>query len=1249
MPTEIDNLQIKINADVQKANNAIDVLVGKLDVLTTSLGKIDGSKLTGLANGVNKLGSAVKVMGSVDSRHFSSLAKNITTLGNINTASINRAASSMNQLRNGLNSLGSVSQNAVQISEIASNISKLGGKNVTNAITNLPLLTTELNKFMSVMANSPQVSRNIIDMTNALANLAGQGRSVGAATNTLTNGLNKSNKAITKTSKSTISLASAFGKFYATYFLVIRGIKGLWSSIEKTADYFEALNYFNVAFDKIAGEWSQDYEKYGYENAEAYAESFTDRMEETFSKLSGVQFDTETGLLSDTGLKNLGLNIQEITQYASQLASVTNSLELTGEASLATSQAFTKLAGDMSSLFNVDYADVSANLQSGLIGQSRALYKYGIDITNATLQTKAYELGLTKAVSEMTQGEKAQLRLLSILEQSKIAWGDQANTINSLSNQMRLLKNGWSETSMIFGQLFVPMLEDALPIINGLVIALKRLLINVAGFMGVEIDPNKFNTGLNNNEEVLDGIADGFEDATAAAKEYENQILGFDEITKLQDTTATVGVNADGTGIDLTQEILDATSEYERVWSEAYANMENRAEEWADKISEFFGVGDWFGAGETSSEIAIGIFNGFSNALKKVDWDGIGEGVGDFLAGIKWLAIFESLTDVVGSAIEGGFKFWFNSLKEAPIETALITSLAVWKFTNFGKSLGDKLSSALANNGISVQALPLKIASVILTWEVGFDIGKEIGKLLFPENADWYDDFTWFGEGGAFETLFGKTENIDRYAKEFEYLAGQLNALNLEIENNRSLAIVDYSSQIKDINDLANSYFDLADKESLDVGEKTLLIAYANELVNKIPELKGLIDEETGAYTAQKEEIEKVIEAQRRKIMQNVADERQAQILEDIISVNEELNDKQKEYADATKKYSSIVAKYEARDLELKEQIAEYQKKIANPDAYDPSIVQRARQEISLLIKEQERLPELQEEELAQIRPLIQEYEDLQMQIRKLELEYNVYDKVATGEIKTTQQLTTELNNLDNIDPKINVIANTNNALLEIGNLETRAMSLSRMSAIVNVDANTTSATSKINNVSTLLGNIKDKTISLGGNTAQIDSALNTLRTKLLNYELPTLDIKALIKTDLDEKAFKDAVDKMGPLGALSSNIFSPAVKSGLSVGSFATGGFVDSYSLFMAGENGVPELLGTVGGRTAVAGGAEITGIREEIRNSASEEIALLRQQNTLLQGILEKQYGISYKDVGRAVKRYSSEYRMQTGQSFI
>lgn len=87
----------------------------------------------------------------------------------------------------------------------------------------------------------------------------------------------------------------------------------------------------------------------------------------------------------------------------------------------------------------------------------------------------------------------------------------------------------------------------------------------------------------------------------------------------------------------------------------------------------------------------------------------------------------------------------------------------------------------------------------------------------------------------------------------------------------------------------------------------------------------------------------------------------------------------------------------------------------------------------------------------------------------------------------------------------------------------------------------------------------------------------------------------------------------------------------------YENGGFPEPASLFWAGENGVPELMGTVGGRTAVASGAEITGIRQEIRNTANEEMILLREQNSLLRELISKDFGtyIGDKEIARANSR--------------
>lgn len=423
---ELDSLEVKIAGTATKAINSVDKLINQLTRLSTSLATVNGSSLSGLANGVSQLGSAMQNM-NAGTADFTRLAKNITKIGSVDSVALTNTATSLQAVTKAVASISAIPQNATQVTEFAKSLSKLGSKSIENAVVNIPKLGNALNGLMTTLSRAPTVSQNVIQMTNALANLASQGSKVGTSSNSLQKSLYGVSTSARTATKSSWNLASAIGKFYATYFMVIRGSKKLIEAIKSTTDYIEAFNYQAVAFGKIGSEWDKDYEKYGYDNATAYAESFKSRVNDTLGKLSGLKVNIQGGLLEESGTKNLGLNIQEITQYASQLASVTNSLGQTGEATTAITKSMTMLAGDISSLFNVDYKTVAQNLQSGLIGQSRALYKYGIDITNATLATYAYNLGISKSVSEMTQMEKQQLRVLAILDQSKVSWGDLAN------------------------------------------------------------------------------------------------------------------------------------------------------------------------------------------------------------------------------------------------------------------------------------------------------------------------------------------------------------------------------------------------------------------------------------------------------------------------------------------------------------------------------------------------------------------------------------------------------------------------------------------------------------------------------------------------------------------------------------------------------------------------------------------------------------------------------------------------------
>lgn len=818
--SDIDSLVIDINAKSQRANDAIDRLVGKLDRLSTSLTKINGTNLSGLANGVQKLGTAMQTMNNVKTADFTRLATNLTKLGNVNTQALNTMASSMSHLTRAFNNLGTVSSNAQQVGELANNLSQLGSARMQRAIVSIPQLATAMSNLMATLSTAPRVSRNVIDMANAMANLSAQGSHVGTASRHMVSGLNRTSTSANRASKSYKGLASSIGKFYATYFAVIRGLKGLWQSIESTADYIEAYNYFNVALGKIGSDWSEQFEQYGYENAEAYAESFSKRLSEGLRDLSGVEIQIGAdgkGILSATGMKNLGLNIQEVTQYASQLASVTNSVGQTGEVSLAAAESLTKLGADISSLFNIDFSQAMTNLQSGLIGQSRALYKYGIDITNATLQTYAYELGIEKAVSEMTQAEKMQLRMIAILDQSKVAWGDLANTISSPSNMMRQFTNNLKETGIVLGQLFVPLLQKVLPVINGATIAIKRLLVNIAGFLGIKLDLDSFGQGYNSMGEDIDGATDSLDDLTEASKKAKGALRGFDEL-KVINTSDSNAIKGMEDTLDLTDEILAATSEYEKVWDEAFDKMENKAEQFADKFELFF---------EPFAKLFESIMNFNSPA-----WEG-------------FAGFFDNLGDIAWPVIKGGLGAISDFIDDIPPSVA----------QNIGQGFGALATALVTIAGLSgISHILGGIVSAITSHPIIAALGLLTGSVLFfateieeIENAEEIE-------------VFGDTlENINTNAELFgEKISDAINTIHNTIENAGE-------ADIAYIEDLWEEYQNLAGQTELSADEVTRLKTVSETLEDYIPGFKKVIEDETKTWGEQVTAIEELI-AQKEKM-----------------------------------------------------------------------------------------------------------------------------------------------------------------------------------------------------------------------------------------------------------------------------------------------------------------------------------------------------------------------------------------------
>ena len=734
MGAEIDRLELQVEAQATKANNQLDKLVGKLDAVANSLSHINTSGLTGLANGVQKFAQASSQLSSVKTTDFTRLTKNIEKLSALNTQQIFSTSSAITTLSKAVGNLSGNAGTSTQVAELANGIGKLGGANVQKAVANLPVLASALNDFMTTMSNAPAVSRNVIRMTDALADLAAQGNRVGAAGRGLTQIINNAGNSekIGRFTNNLKGISFLLRDTYRLYALFQRAAGKVWTSIDSSMSYVETLNYFDAAYGQVAEKAVSQWADMGAASAEEYYNSFSRRAKELTSKMTGFSVNDD-GTLTATGQASLGINPNQLMNYQAMFAQMSSSMGIASETSLKLSQVLTEIGGDLASVKNMDFDKVWQDMASGLAGMSRTLDKYGVNIRNVNLQEKLMELGIEENITALNQNDKALLRAIILLDSTRYAWGDLADTINQPANQIRLLESNWANLSRTIGNIFLPMVAKVLPYVNGLVIAVQRLFTWIGSLLGLDLSQITSTVGSSEFDfgdliSDTDDLTGSLNDASKAADKLKKGIRAFDELNVIttkddSDSSALSGLGGIGTTGLLNAAFDDIFNEYQSKWDETFAKMENKANEIADKIEQFFqplkdifndfAVGDFFKAGQDTSKLVAGIFNFFADAIDNVDWYGIGQKVGDFIAGLDWFMILKSGGRLFWEAFKAVLEFWAGSFSAAPLETTLISALALSKLASGLSRLttsSGKLGKALAVAKDSFWALKTGIA-----------------------------------------------------------------------------------------------------------------------------------------------------------------------------------------------------------------------------------------------------------------------------------------------------------------------------------------------------------------------------------------------------------------------------------------------------------------------------------------------------------------------------------------------------------
>lgn len=1303
---DIDELQIKIKADSAKASDSIDKLASSLDSLGKSL-SFDTSKLSNIASGIRSMSDAATGFKGAKSKEITSLATALSKFSNVDTSSFYGISAAMKNLAagmkdtktidasgimntaaalskmggtlatvgtsnlvkikddlayfvKGMNSVGALNFDTTGLTNLIGSISRLGGKISTQATANLPQISTQLQNFVRQMnkigelkfdmtnmsslvtsisrlgsvasgravnniplladnlkylfetlSKAPNVSANIIRMTEALANLAKTGASSGRAATSLGKSLNIFSGSANKAKSSSFSLASAFGKLYASYWLLFRAFSKIKDAIDISSSLTEVENVVRTTFG--------NYEK----------------LIQDFSK---------------TSIQDFGMSELTAKQVASRFQAMGTAMGFSQGKMADMSLQLTKLTADMASFYDMEQSDVARNLQAVFTGETEPLRKYGLDLTQATLKEWAMKQGLDADISSMTQAEKTMLRYQYVMANTAAAQGDFARTADTWANQIRILKQSFEQLAAIIGGALINAFKPFVRTLNAVmqkVIAFATTVTNALGsIFGWKFEISA--GGLADDWSDAAGSAADIADSTGqAAKNVEKMNKGlraFDELNLITTPDNSSGSGSGGSG-----------------GGGASGGGASGGLVQVDTIFK-----DYESQIRSLRELGAYISDALSDAMESIDWDRIyskarnfGKGLADFLNGLitprlfgdVGMTIASALNTAIYSALSFGEEFDWTNLGDS-IAAGVNRFFETFDFSALGRTINtwvhgiyETITTAIGNikwsevwDGVTdflseidletisliIGAFALKYAGKILTGKI---LKETIGKLISEK----------------FVAAFGQ-ESV-------KSILSYVVPISLSVAAGALTFTIGKDSIKKDAENLVKAYKDGGFLQYLQESLKQLInpFEWINTYGGGILSQKGILDRYSDGVDLNIKMPKK----------------------EDYASLDEyqkALNDFNNNVPDSLKVPSSF---------DLKAWIDEW-KQINGLDNVD--------------LRAEVVLPNLREK--------ISGFKDDVKEWWGLDVELPVRNKLTTtlenvsswwedvkeywGEKKLSIQ--TEIGEIKGkIEEKWNEASEyiqenilpwfTKDHWLEIGNGIKEGLS-TKWEEFSTWWSDTGIAVWWNEKVSPWF--TEDTWKNLG---ESIRKGLSKKWEEFTGwwentgfYKWWNQDVAPKFTTDKWtfsgisdglKNAWNNAIaavkhiwngfaNWMNSKLSFSWDAVNIAGKQIVGAGSinlgkiptFAAGGFPSQYSMFMAGENGRAEMLGTVGGKTAVAGGQEITGIRDAVYSTAQQEMELLRQQNQLLQGILEKEFGITSEQIGKSARNYAKDYFNRTGR---
>lgn len=675
-----ESIELQIKSNAQQATNAIGNLQSKLQGLGTTLNSLNGASISNFASGMSQLATSLRSVSSIDTRTFSKIATNMEKLGNLDTARLVSSASALKSMATELSGFASISKQSAEITQLTASISKLGSKSASYAADNIRNLGSALKEVMTTLSNAPRVSNNIIQMTNALANLSQQGAKVGSASRSLVTGFSNTTKSIKSIRSGFRGLASTIGKFYATYWLVMRAVGKIGGAVDLASQLTEVQNVVDTTFGDMASK-VDDFTKTSIQDF-GMSELTVKQISSRFQALGTSVGITSQQVANGTAVANKALMSQNNTLYKTTDSMADMSLNLT------------RLAGDMASFYDVDQADVAKSLQSIFSGTIAPLRRYGLDLTQATLSEWAMKNGLDANIKSMTQAEKVLLRYNYVMANTQAAQGDFAKTANTWANSVRVLKQEFQAWGSIIGSVIINALKpfvQALSKVMLKVISFTRTVADALGaIFGWTIEISGRGATADGMEDIADGVGDIGDSADSSnkkAQKLKKTLLSIDEIHALDDNSDSGSGGGSGSGGSGGGGAGSGVNS-------SLKKTDGLLEKYKSSIKDLYSLGKYIG-------------DALASAMESIDWkkiyqkaDNFGKGLADFLNGLISPRLFYDLGATIAGSLNTALHF-LNSFG------------TTFDWTNFGLSIANGINGFFENFDFAL------LAKTINAWVQG--------------------------------------------------------------------------------------------------------------------------------------------------------------------------------------------------------------------------------------------------------------------------------------------------------------------------------------------------------------------------------------------------------------------------------------------------------------------------------------------------------------------------------------------------